>query len=1185
MPDETLPLTPPPPQGLDDILAEYVAGEEQGRPPDRQGLLSRYPQFAADLREFFANRDEMQRLAAPLRDAPEQGTAQEQRSGHPLLKIRYFGDYELLEEIAVGGMGIVYKARQVSLNRIVAVKMILKGTLAREEDVKRFLAEAEAAANLQHPAIVAIHEVGLHEGQHYFSMDYVDGQSLAQLPREQPLTARQAAEYVRDAAEAVHYAHQQGTLHRDLKPSNILIDSQGRVRITDFGLAKKITSDSDLTHTGQILGTPSYMPPEQALGKRSLIGAASDIYSLGAVLYELLTGRPPFRGESPAETLRQVETLDPISPRLLNPATPRDLETICLKCLEKEPHKRFGTAELMADDLGRYLRGEPILARPISRPARVLRWCRRNPVVASLAATTAAAVAAAIVILVVSNLRVSGALAERTHALASLRVEQGKTRDALADKTKAAAELDASNQKLRTSLLNEKEVQSRLASTNQSLREAVDRERATSYGNQIALAQHEYVANRLERATEVLNGCRRELRGWEWDYLKRLCDANGLRTFQARIGVTQKSVPVSPNGEHLAVRFGNQIRVHRVSDGKEEITFDPGRVGFTLFSPDGRWIATASDDESRSFEQKRSLLSIWEIADQTLRSKLDLPWMTDDLSRVAISPDGKLIAGIVAQWVADSKAIGPAGAGPGVKLLLDGKAVDTTVSSVVLPGGARVRSSGTRIKVWDTNSNVEQLSINGGTHLMGGVVTFSPDGKWLAFDRGSAIVLWDVGEGKESRLIPLAGPVGCLAFSRDGQRLATNGPDGTAQVWDFATGRELFRLWGHAGVVNSVAFSSDGKRIATGGSDATARIWDAQAGRQLLIYRVPRAIQGVAFAVSDQRLITTTGSFGSGAGEIQGKLTIWDATTGPDSAELPGPRCGIGMAISPNGTLLAVGSYSDVIVWDIAKRAVRHTLHGHGAEVYGLAFSPNGEQLASASNDRTAKVWDIAGERELLTLKGHKDGVYTVAFSGDGQRLATTSADRTVKLWDLTDGSELATLQGKKEVAPQWDYMTTVAFSPDSRYVAAGGYDKTVRIWNAQSFEELLTFRGHDNQDSRSYNRVYSLSYSFDGKFIASAADKLIKIWNAKTGEELLTLKGHSALVYDVCFSPDGRRLASTGGGALKIWDTSSGQELISFPNIRNASVRFSPDGRLLAAIDDRYNVQLWEAGAPDQSE
>src|SRR5262245_144035 len=446
MTDETQAPTPSE-QSLDNVLAEYIAREEAGRPADRQELLARLPQYAAELREFFANRDQMQRLAAPICD-PESGSL---RSSRSLGKVRYFGDYELLEEIAAGGMGIVYKARQVSLNRIVAVKMILKGTLASDEDVKRFRAEAEAAANLHHPAIVTIYEVGLHEGQHYFSMEFVDGQSLAQLPREQPLSARQAAEYIRDAAEVVHYAHHQGTLHRDLKPSNILIDRQGRVRITDFGLARRIEGGSDLTLTGQILGTPSYMPPEQASGKRSLVAAASDIYSLGAVLYELLTGRPPFRGESPAETLRQVETLDPLSPRLLSPAIPRDLETICLKCLEKEPHKRYGTAQLLADDLGRYLRGEPIIARPIGRLARGWRWCKRNPAVGALSVTVTTLLMTVAAVSTVASVRLKGQRDTVSTQSAAIAAQASQIKR---ESERALAAEQVANQRLYESLLD-----------------------------------------------------------------------------------------------------------------------------------------------------------------------------------------------------------------------------------------------------------------------------------------------------------------------------------------------------------------------------------------------------------------------------------------------------------------------------------------------------------------------------------------------------------------------------------------------------------------------------------------------------------------------------------------------------------------------------------------------------------
>ncbi len=310
---------------------------------------------------------------------------------NPASRIRYFGDYELLQEIAHGGMGIVWRARQSNLNRDVALKMIRAGALATSAEVARFLREAEAAANLQHPNIVAIHEVGEHEGRHYFSMDLVDGRDLGAIVAEGSLAPQRAARYVKTIAETIQFAHQRGTLHRDLKPQNILIDADDRPRITDFGLAK-IKSDSQLTQSGIIMGSPSYMPPEQAGGRLGEIGPASDVYSLGAMLYELLTGRPPFRGETTMATLRDVMETEPAALRKLKADIPLDLETICLKCLEKSPAARYPTAQALADELGRFLKGEPIQARPAGAIRKAVIWGRHRP--GTLAGVAALAIVA-----------------------------------------------------------------------------------------------------------------------------------------------------------------------------------------------------------------------------------------------------------------------------------------------------------------------------------------------------------------------------------------------------------------------------------------------------------------------------------------------------------------------------------------------------------------------------------------------------------------------------------------------------------------------------------------------------------------------------------------------------------------------------------------------------------------------
>ncbi len=383
---------------LQSILVAYIETAEAGRAPGRAELLTQYPEFASELAEFLDGRERMQRLVPP---PPAVGEAATVAIGEPgqagaLGLVRYFGDYELLEEIARGGMGVVYSARQISLDRPVALKMILTGQLASDSDVRRFRQEAEAAANLDHPHIVPIYEVGEHNGLHFFSMKRLAGGLNHALDRFRD-DPRAAAELLATVARAVHHAHQRGLLHRDLKPSNILLDERGQPHVCDFGLARRIQGGTRLTLTGAVVGTAEYMAPEQASARRVLTTAA-DVYSLGAVLYALLPGVPPFQGAGVLETLQQVVGSEPVPPRQRNPRIPRDVEVICLKCLRKEPEKRYGSAEALAEDLERWLRGEPIAARPVGRLERSIKWVRRNPVLAGMAAAVVLALLAGSVI-------------------------------------------------------------------------------------------------------------------------------------------------------------------------------------------------------------------------------------------------------------------------------------------------------------------------------------------------------------------------------------------------------------------------------------------------------------------------------------------------------------------------------------------------------------------------------------------------------------------------------------------------------------------------------------------------------------------------------------------------------------------------------------------------------------------
>ena len=1135
--------------------------------------------------------------------------------------------YEIHHELGRGGMGVVYKAKQINLNRPVALKMILTGVHAGQTERERFRREAEAVATLQNPHIVQIFEIGEANGQLYLALEFVDGGSLAQRLKGTAWPAREAAELVEMIARAVHYAHGQGIVHRDLKPGNILLSAErgaeastsssfprallpsSRIsfpKITDFGLAKRL-GDTDNPHgtkTGAVMGTPSYIAPEQASGRTRDVGPAADVYSLGAILYELLTGRPPFTGETPIATVLQVLHEDPVAPKRLQPTIPRDLETICLKCLEKSPAKRYASADDLGDDLRRFLQGEPIQARPLSMWGRRVKWARRHPALTVLWATTFAATIAFVSVLSVAYAQVKEAVTQK----------EKEAEDARQARAKEATARERAEDLLLQKEAKEVEI---LRQTAEVKREA-ERTRRAAFALQ--LAQIAAMAERDPRRAQTLlddnKRCPLDLRDFTWAYLHRLCQRQERLYADHGPNDPLYALAHSPTGAFVATagRDG-QTRVWDPRTGRTWaiLAGHEGKVAGIAFSPDGEVLATAGADGTiqlwelpvEAFANARRLMSNSFAKDSAFLKEFLTLRLTPAVTLVdahrgganclVFSPDGRMLVsggedGFVKWWDLSgwrtSNAVlatvgGPTAAAAiythaqvsprAVRLLRDPPPTPSHrggVMCLAFAASGRVLVSGgadREARIWEGDGSELRRTLDGFTEAVSAVAV-SPDGKVVAAVANNkatpTIRLIDAETGKERRrLIGHTGFISALAVSHEGECLASAGFDWTVRLWDIDDGKERSVLHGHTQAVSSIAFAPDRHTVVSAGMDGTARVWQTTS-------RPTESEEAFPDFTPTVVAVSANGTAFVG-GDDQGRVQIYR----PDANR------------NRPGTL----SRAPWAENDKGKGLTR-------SPVKAAAASPDG-QTVFASADNALFIW------RAVHLPGGKIGpgfplppkppvvvkmalpVHAMVVSPSGRWLATLD-NRGLCVWD-TYSFPTTAHAGTKPVDPGQPHLVyEVAFPEEVTFHPAGN---RLAVVVGNGFR-IISLEGKvlANLPDAHANKVKAVAFGGqDGGLLATAGlDGLIKVWHVS--ETAVTLQseltGHTGVVSSLAFSPNGRTLASGGHDrSVILWDSEGGQErnMLTGHADRILRVQFTADSSALITASRDGIVKRWRSGTP----